>query len=73
MLVLTRRRDESIILTDLVSGERVTVIVRDIRGDKVRLGFDAPARIRIDRAEIDALRKAESKPGPLAAGTEAPA
>ncbi|HUX14976.1 MAG TPA: carbon storage regulator [Phycisphaerae bacterium] len=70
MLVLTRRRDESIILTDLVSGERVTVIVTDIRADKVRLGIEAPDSVRVDRAEIDALRQAESKPRPLTAGKE---
>ena len=64
MLVLTRRRDESIILTDLVSGERVTVIVRDIRGDKVRLGVLAPRGVPVHRAEVaESIRRRGSRPG----------
>ena len=47
MLVLSRQRDESIRI-----GENVVVTVVDIRGDKVRLGFEAPREIQIHRQEV---------------------
>ena len=47
MLVLTRQRDESIMI-----GHDVEVKVVDIRGDKVRLGFVAPPNIDVDRREV---------------------
>ena len=47
MLVLSRQRDQSVIV-----GEDVEVKVVDIRGDKVRLGFLAPRQISIDRKEV---------------------
>ena len=53
MLVLTRSRLEKIILT-LPSGDRVQLTVVDIRGDKVRLGIEAPDDVRIHRGEVQA-------------------
>ena len=47
MLVLSRRRDEVVLI-----GDNIRVRVVDIRGDKVRLGFDAPDDVRIDREEV---------------------
>jgi len=47
MLVLTRLRDESVMI-----GHEVEVKVVDIRGDKVRLGFSAPPNVKVDRKEI---------------------
>ena len=47
MLVLSRQRDESIMI-----GENVVVTVVDIRGDKVRLGIDAPGEIPVHRQEV---------------------
>ncbi len=47
MLVLSRLRDESVMI-----GEDVEVKVVDIRGDKVRLGFSAPNWISVDRKEV---------------------
>ncbi len=49
MLVLSRKSDEQIII-----GGNITVTVLEIRGGKVRLGFDAPKEIPIHRAEISA-------------------
>ena len=43
MLVLSRQRDESIII-----GDNIVVTIVDIRGDKVRLGIEAPAEIFVD-------------------------
>ncbi len=47
MLVLSRTRDERIVIGGCV---RVTVV--DIRGDKVRLGIDAPQEIPVHREEV---------------------
>lgn len=46
MLVLSRKRNERIIAGD------VTIVVADIRGDKVRLGIEAPKCVPVHRAEI---------------------
>ncbi|MEN1678685.1 MAG: carbon storage regulator CsrA [Planctomycetota bacterium] len=47
MLVLSRQRDESIII-----GDNVVVTIVDVRGDKVRLGIDAPVEIPVHRREV---------------------
>jgi carbon storage regulator len=47
MLVLSRQRDESIII-----GTNVVVTIVDIRGDKVRLGIEAPQEIPVHRREV---------------------
>lgn len=47
MLVLSRQRDESIII-----GDNVVVTVVDVRGDKVRLGIEAPVEIPVHRREV---------------------
>ncbi|MEW6198213.1 MAG: carbon storage regulator CsrA [Planctomycetota bacterium] len=53
MLVLSRQRDESIII-----GDNVQITVVDIRGDKVRLGIEAPADITVHRKEVfDAIQR----------------
>jgi carbon storage regulator len=53
MLVLSRQRDESIII-----GDNVVVTIVDIRGDKVRLGIQAPNEIPVHRQEVyEAIQK----------------
>jgi carbon storage regulator len=47
MLVLTRKKNESIVINDVI---RVTVV--EIRGDKVRLGIEAPREIDVHRQEV---------------------
>lgn len=47
MLVLTRMRDESIMI-----GDNVRVVVLDVRGDKVRIGIDAPQEVPVHRNEV---------------------
>lgn len=47
MLVLSRKKDESIIIAD-----SIVVTVIDVRGDKVRLGIQAPSNIPVHREEI---------------------
>lgn len=53
MLVLSRQRDETIMI-----GDDIEITVVDIRGDKVRLGINAPARVAVHRKEVyEAIRK----------------
>ena len=47
MLVLSRKRDEKIMI-----GGGITVVVIEVRGDKVRLGIDAPKGVTVYREEI---------------------
>ncbi len=57
MLVLSRQRDESIII-----GDNIVVTIVDIRGDKVRLGIDAPSEIPVHRREIHEAIQRENNP-----------
>ena len=56
MLVLSRQRDEAVLI-----GDDVIVRVVDIRGDKVRLGFDAPKDVKIHREEVWLKIKAQKQ------------
>ena len=58
MLVLARQKDQSIVI-----GDDVVVTVVDIRGDKVRLGINAPREVSVHRKEIyDLVRQKNQKP-----------
>ena len=50
MLVLSRKENESIVAR--INGHLVKVIVVEIRGDKVRLGIEAPKEIEVHREEV---------------------
>jgi carbon storage regulator len=57
MLVLSRQRDESIMI-----GDDVEIIIVDVRGDKVRLGITAPKNIPVHRREIyDAIQREKTE------------
>ena len=56
MLVLSRHRDESIMI-----GDDVVVTIVDIRGDKVRLGIEAPTTIPVHRQEVYEAIKRENQ------------
>jgi carbon storage regulator len=57
MLVLSRQRDESIMI-----GDDVEIIIVDVRGDKVRLGITAPKNIPVHRREIyDAIQREKNE------------
>lgn len=60
MLVLTRNKNEKIIVTTK-SGDVITVLLVDIRGDKVRIGIDAPLTATIHRAEVQEVIDREAK------------
>ena len=58
MLVLSRKKNESIVIGD------VTIVVVDIRGDRVRLGIDAPRDVAVHRREVlDAINRSAGEPG----------
>lgn len=53
MLVLSRLRDETIMI-----GDEIEITVVDIRGDKVRLGISAPREVQVHRKEVyEAIRR----------------
>ncbi len=53
MLVLSRQRDESIII-----GDNVVITIVDVRGDKVKLGIEAPREVSVHRQEVyDAIQR----------------
>ncbi len=71
MLVLSRQRDETIMI-----GDEIEITVVDIRGDKVRLGIAAPTRIAVHRKEVyEAIRRENEQAarlkGDLSAMTQA--
>lgn len=54
MLVLSRQRDETIMI-----GDDIEITIVDIRGDKVRLGITAPTQVSVHRKEVyDAIKAA---------------
>jgi carbon storage regulator len=56
MLVLSRQRDQSIII-----GDDIEITVVDIRGEKVRLGISAPAHIAVHRKEVyDSMKNSDA-------------
>lgn len=59
MLVLSRQRDESIIIGGGDSGiPEMMITIVDIRGDKVRMGFEVPHHIPVHRQEVyEAIRR----------------
>ncbi len=56
MLVLSRQRDETIMI-----GDDIEITVVDIRGDKVRLGITAPSSIPVHRKEVYEAIKRENR------------
>lgn len=55
MLVLSRKKNEVIRV-----GDDVVITVVEIRGDKVRLGIEAPSKIKVHRQEVyDAIQRGQ--------------
>ncbi len=67
MLVLSRKKNESIII-----GDNIKIVVIEIRGDKVRLGIEAPKEIPVHRLEVYLAikRKAQADALTAAGGPE---
>lgn len=55
MLVLSRQRDETIMI-----GDEIEITIVDIRGDKVRLGINAPRAVQVHRKEVYEAIKREN-------------
>ena len=60
MLVLSRKKDEKIII-----GDNISIMVVDIQGDKVRLGIEAPREVTVHREEVyQAIQKKQTESVP---------
>jgi carbon storage regulator len=65
MLVLSRKRDERIVI-----GDNIVITVVEVRGDKVRLGIEAPSEVPVHRQEVlEAMKRnadaTQQKPPPI--------
>ena len=69
MLVLSRKKNESIVIND-----DITIVVVEIRGDKVRLGVEAPKEVPVHRREVyEAIQRNEQPSGGAAvSGSDTP-
>lgn len=56
MLVLSRKKNESIII-----GDDVEIVIVDIKGDQVKVGIKAPRKVSVHRAEVYEEIQAENK------------
>lgn len=57
MLVLSRKKNESIRI-----GDEISIVIVEIRGDKVRLGIEAPSEVPVHRQEVyDAIKRNEAR------------
>ena len=64
MLVLSRQRDETIMI-----GDDIEITVVDIRGEKVRLGINAPPHVPVHRKEVyDSIKREKESLPPNADG-----
>ena len=67
MLVLSRKKNESIVINN-----DITIVVVEIRGDKVRLGIEAPKEIPVHRREVyEAIQRNEVASAQSPATTDA--
>lgn len=66
MLVLSRQRDETIMI-----GDEIEITVVDIRGEKVRLGINAPPHVAVHRKEVYEAIKREKQQAAVRNGGQA--
>lgn len=65
MLVLSRKKNESIVIND-----DITIVVVEIRGDKVRLGVEAPKEVPVHRQEVwEAIQRSQGEERTSQAGS----
>ena len=59
MLVLSRQRDQTIVI-----GDNIEITIVDVRGERVRLGISAPSHISVHRKEVyDAMKREKAASG----------
>lgn len=51
MLILSRVKGQSIVLT-ASNGEQATVLIVDVKGDRVRVGIEADSKVAVHRQEV---------------------
>jgi len=68
MLVLSRKKNESIVIDD-----RIVLTIVDVRGDKVRLGIEAPRDVPIHRSEVHEALQRVKQAAPEPSSPEVPA
>ena len=56
MLILSRKVDEKVVI-----GDDITISIIEIRGDQVRIGIDAPKKVKVFRQEVYDAIKAENE------------
>jgi carbon storage regulator len=56
MLILSRKVNEKVVI-----GEDITISIIEIRGDQIRIGIDAPKKVKVFRQEVFDAIKAENK------------
>jgi len=56
MLILSRKVDEKVII-----GDDIKISIIEIRGDQVRIGIDAPKKVKVFRQEVYDAIKAENR------------
>lgn len=62
MLVLSRKKDEKIVI-----GDSISIMIVEIRGDKVRLGIEAPREVTVHRQEVyDAIQREKDSEADIA-------
>jgi carbon storage regulator len=65
MLVLTRRKNQSIVI-----GDQIVVTVLEVKGDQIRLGITAPRDVQVYREELLAALTEANKSAVLTEGAE---
>ncbi|GJM25087.1 MAG: hypothetical protein DHS20C16_15020 [Phycisphaerae bacterium] len=65
MLVLSRQRDQSIMI-----GDDIEITIVDVRGDKVRVGINAPRQVSVHRKEVYEAIRRENEEGASAEETK---
>jgi carbon storage regulator len=68
MLVLTRGKDEAIVI-----GDAIEVTVLEVKGDKVRIGISAPSNVAVHRKEVWLALREANVPAPDSAVVDAAA
>jgi len=66
MLVLSRKKNEQIVI-----GDDIVITIVDVRGDKVRIGIDAPAHVPVHRHEVFLALQQEAQATPAVANEPA--